>query len=90
MAKKFLAVLLSVLMLVEILPISVLSETYYSNIIEGEDYLTVTFQVPEGATCSANTVTQYLASGEPLVLPEAPTKEGAVFLGWFDAGGVFN
>ena len=83
MAKRLLALVLSVLMLVQSLPVSALAKTIYSNVLKGEEYYTVVFTVEEGAEKAASTITQYLAEDGTLVLPEAPAKAGYQFIGWY-------
>ena len=90
--KRLAALLLAVLMLMQLLPLQALTEekagfsVVSSNTVEGADYATVTFLMPDGTP--AGTPVQ-IALGEALgVLPAAPEKEGCTFLGWRNENGV--
>lgn len=70
--KKFTALLLALLMVLQLMPTGALAEmsgwqSVKSAPITAGDYYTVTF--------SDVGVTQFVAAGEKPVLPEAPTKE---------------
>ena len=83
MGKRILALVMAVLMLLGSSPLDAWAERVSSNTIQGATYYTVTFTVPEDATGSAGSITQYVESGAALVLPESPNKAGYRFIGWF-------
>ena len=73
--KKFTALLLALLMVLQLMPTGALAEmsgwqSVKSAPITAGDYHVVTF--------SDVGVTQFVADGETPILPEAPTKESAV------------
>ena len=76
------AILLSMLMLLQALPMSALAEGWNvarSNIEEGATYHTVTFEVEDEAVA-----TQLIESGYTVsTFPEDPFKAGYQFDGWF-------
>ncbi len=80
--RRFLAILLSLLMLLQALPMSALAEGWNvarSNIEEGATYYTVTFEVEDTAVA-----TQLIESGETVsTFPEDPFKADYQFDGWF-------
>ena len=80
--RRFLAILLSLLMLLQALPMSALAEGWNvarSNIEEGATYHTVTFEVEDTAVA-----TQLIESGHKVsTFPEDPFKAGYQFDGWF-------
>ena len=77
--KRFLAILLSVLLLIQALPMNALAAgVVRSNTLSGDTYHTVDFVVG-GDTVA----TQLVESGAALeTLPEAPTQVGYEFTGW--------
>lgn len=79
--RRFLAVLLTIVMLLQALPTAALADvlTFTSNTVEGSDYHKVEFQDDEGSVLA----TQYVENGANLVMPEDPAKEGNNFVGWF-------
>lgn len=78
--KRFLASLLSVIMLLQMMPVSAIAEgVFYSNVEKGADYYKVVFQDENGTSVT----TQYVMSGETLILPEDLSKEQHKFLGWY-------
>ncbi len=78
--KRFLASLLSVIMLLQMMPVSAIAEgVFYSNVEKGADYYKVVFQDKDGTLVT----TQYVMGGETLILPEDLSKEQHKFLGWY-------
>ena len=79
--RRFLAVLLTIVMLLQALPTAALADvlTFTSNTVEGSTYHKVEFQDDEGSVLA----TQYVENGANLVMPEDPAKEGNKFVGWF-------
>ena len=80
--KRFLAIVLSLVLVLQMLPTSALGVTFYSARLSGADYYTVVF-VASGETVA----TQYVESGATLTLPQSPTAAGKSFTGWVDAEG---
>lgn len=81
--KRFLAILLTVLMFVQMMPAS-LAATLTSNPV-GDDYFQVVFMDGESTIA-----TQYIKEGGALVLPEDPAHNGYEFAGWFSGDTQYN
>ncbi|MCI5583877.1 MAG: InlB B-repeat-containing protein, partial [Anaeroplasma sp.] len=80
--KRFLAIVLSLVLVLQMLPTSALGVTFYSARLSGATYYQVDF-----FASGEKVATQYVESGETLTLPEAPTAAGKSFTGWKDAAG---
>lgn len=87
--KRFLAILLSIVMLFQAMPMQMLAEgiALFSNVVEGETYYEVKFVVrgTEGESVAA---TQYVLDGNGLSFPQNPAKSGYAFVGWFASENV--
>ena len=81
--KRFFAMLLSILMLVELLPMSALADSrVVSDPASGGKFFTVTFTV-DGRELEGET--RVVEKGKRIgELPGAPKKSGKEFIGWFD------
>ena len=80
--KRIVALLLTIMMVVQLLPTTVLAEGWRvatSNAIVGEEYYTVNYDMG-----TVKTITQYVLQGNSPVVPEDPTREGYAFDGWGD------
>ena len=83
--KRFVAILLTILMVLEMLPVNALAAGWartYSNVESGSTYHKVTFKANGSVVAE-----QYVESGATLVLPESPSAEGKSFTGWADSDG---
>ena len=81
--KRFVAILLTILMVLEMLPVNALAAGWartYSNVESGSTYHKVTFEANGSVVAE-----QYVESGATLVLPESPSAEGKSFTGWVDS-----
>ena len=81
--RRFLATLLSFVMLFQAMPMQVLSEDaapgmLLSNVVEGVTYHKVTFTDGESVVA-----TQYVADGSSVKFPQSPEKTGYTFSGWY-------
>ena len=82
--KRFLAIVLSLLMLLQPLTSSALGQTaFYSMELKGDTYYEVTFQDEDGNTIAS----QYVLKDATPTLPESPTKGGYTFRRWQDQDG---
>ncbi|MBE5772815.1 MAG: hypothetical protein E7337_02630, partial [Clostridiales bacterium] len=92
--KRFLAILLTVMMLVQAMPLGALAEaTVVSNVLEGSDYHTVTFDVAktdennnavltDGKITYETLATQYVENGKTAIAPDVPDVNGYYYDGW--------
>ena len=92
--KRFLAIILSLMMIFQMLPAGALAEgnngKFTSEPTKASTY-TITFQNAEGVPIDGTTIT--IAAGQPIkgqapAAPEAPT--GQAFIGWFSGGTEFS
>ena len=74
--KKF---LLFLLIAIVIVGVAVAGIYIYKNLQNNSNVYTITFDTQGGSEITPITV----RSGESLILPQAPTKEGYVFVGWY-------